>query len=164
LNSVVCYIGVGSNLGDALRNCKQAVEEISRTDGISISAVSPFYSTEPVGYEDQNYFVNGALEIKTILPARAILQILQQIETGMGRTRGEKGSPRIIDLDILFYGQEIIRENGLSVPHPEMHRRRFVLEPLSQIASYFIHPVFGVSVRGLKERVNDTKYVEIIKE
>jgi 2-amino-4-hydroxy-6-hydroxymethyldihydropteridine pyrophosphokinase len=82
----------------------------------------------------------------------------------MGRKRETKGGPRIIDLDLLFYGQDVIRETDLVVPHPEIHKRRFALEPLYEIASYFIHPVFGVSIRGLKDRLTDTKIVEMIKE
>ena len=84
----------------------------------------------------------------------------------MGRSREIKGGPRIIDLDLLLYGQEIIHEVDLMVPHPEIHQRRFVLEPLREIASYFIHPVFGISMRGLKDRLDDHKIVEftIIKK
>jgi len=162
LSSLVCHIGIGSNLGDALQNCKDAVESISRLSSVELIHSSSFYKTEPVGDIKQEYFVNTVVEIKTELPARELLQTLQKIEKQMGRERSIKGGPRIIDLDIIFYGQEIIREKGLTIPHPEMHKRRFVLEPLNEIASYFIHPVFGVSVRGLKERLDDTKSVEKI--
>jgi 2-amino-4-hydroxy-6-hydroxymethyldihydropteridine diphosphokinase len=99
-------------------------------------------------------------EIRTTLLPRDLLRVLQGIEKTMGRVRKYKGSPRIIDLDLLLYGQEIIREDDLIVPHPAMHKRRFVLEPLSEIASYLIHPAFGVSMRGLKERLDDQKIVE----
>ena len=160
--SVVCHIGIGSNLGDALQNCKDAIESISRLSSVSLIQSSSFYKTEPVGDIKQEYFVNAVVEIKTELAARELLKKLQKIEKQMGRQRDVKGGPRIIDLDMIFYGQEIIREKGLTVPHPEMHKRRFVLEPLNEIASYFIHPVFGVSVRGLKERLDDSKSVERI--
>ena len=86
---------------------------------------------------------------------------LQQIEAAMGRKREIKGEPRVIDLDLLFYGQDIINEDNLNVPHPEIYKRRFVMEPLSEIASFYIHPVFGVSVRGLKDRLNDKKIVKL---
>lgn len=160
--SVVCHIGIGSNLGDALQNCKDAIESISRLSSVELIQPSSFYKTEPVGDIKQEYFINAVVEIKTELPARELLKTLQKIEKKMGRERSIKGGPRIIDLDIIFYSQEIIREKGLTVPHPEMHKRRFVLEPLNEIASYFIHPVFGVSVRGLKDRLDDTKSVEKI--
>jgi 2-amino-4-hydroxy-6-hydroxymethyldihydropteridine diphosphokinase len=164
LNSIVCYIGIGSNLGNTLQNCKYAIESISRINGINPTRTSSFYKTEPVGIEKQNYFINAVVEITTTLSARDLLQTLRKIERDMGRKREAKGGPRIIDLDLLFYGQDVIREAYLVVPHPEIHTRRFILEPLYEIASYFIHPVFGVSIRGLKDRLIDTKIVEMIKE
>jgi 2-amino-4-hydroxy-6-hydroxymethyldihydropteridine diphosphokinase len=163
LNGVIGYIGVGSNLGDALQNCKDAIGNLSRKNAIQLKGCSSFYKTEPVGLENQDWFVNAVVEIKTILSARDLLNILQSIEKAMGRTREMKGGPRIIDLDLLFRGQEIINEVDLIVPHPELHKRRFVLEPLNEIASYFIHPAFAVSVRGLKDRLNDSKIVELIE-
>jgi 2-amino-4-hydroxy-6-hydroxymethyldihydropteridine diphosphokinase len=164
LNGIVCYIGIGSNLGNTLQNCKYAIESLSRINGISPIRTSSFYKTEPIGIEKQNYFINAVVEITTTLSARELLQALGEIERNMGRKRETKGGPRIIDLDLLFYGQDVIRETDLVVPHPEIHKRRFVLEPLYEIASYFIHPVFGVSIRGLKDRLTDTKIVEMIKE
>jgi 2-amino-4-hydroxy-6-hydroxymethyldihydropteridine diphosphokinase len=164
LNSIICYIGIGSNLGDSLRNCKHAVENLSEAEGIKLIRASSFYRTEPVGMEDQNYFVNAVVEVQTDISARNLLQLMQNIENEMGRTRKAKGGPRIIDLDLLFYGQNVIKEQDLAVPHPEIHKRRFVLEPFCEIASYFIHPSFGVSIRGLKDRLDDNKIVEMIKE
>jgi 2-amino-4-hydroxy-6-hydroxymethyldihydropteridine diphosphokinase len=114
--------------------------------------------------ENQNYFTNAVVEIKTSLLAPNLLWELQNIENDMGRERNVKDGPRIIDLDLLFYGQNVIREHDLIVPHPEIQKRRFVLEPLCEIASYFIHPSFGISIRGLKDRLSDDKVVEIIKE
>jgi 2-amino-4-hydroxy-6-hydroxymethyldihydropteridine diphosphokinase len=164
LNGVICYIGIGSNLSDSLKSCKYAVEKLSCSEGIKLEKASSFYRTEPVGMEDQNYFVNAVAEVRTDLSAQNLLLVLQRIEDEMGRKREAKGGPRIIDLDLLFYGQNIIKEPYLNVPHPEAHKRRFVLEPLGEIASYFIHPSFGVSIRGLKDRLDDNKIVEIIKE
>lgn len=164
MNGIICYIGVGSNLGDSLKNCQRAVENLSRAKGIELTKVSSFYKTEPVGIENQNFFVNAVAEIKTILSAQNLLHTLQEIENDMRRERKVKGGPRTIDLDLLFYGQNVIKDDGLTVPHPEINKRRFVLEPLSEIASYFIHPSFGVSVRGLKERLDDDKMVEMVKE
>ena len=163
MNGVIGYIGVGSNLGDALHNCKDAIGNLSRKNEIQLTGCSSFYKTEPVGLENQNWFVNAVVEIKTILSARDLLNILQSIEKAMGRTREMKGEPRIIDLDLLFRGQDIINEVDLIVPHPELHKRCFVLEPLNEIASYFIHPAFGISVRGLKDRLNDSNIVELIE-
>ena len=164
MNGIICYIGIGSNLGNALKNCQHAVESLSLTAGVEITRVSPFYKTEPVGIENQNMFINSVVEIRTVLSARNLFQALQGIEKDMGRDREVKGGPRIIDLDLLFYGQEVIQDADLIVPHPEIQRRRFVLEPICEIASYLIHPDFGVSMRGLKDRLSDNKMVEMIKE
>lgn len=160
MNGTICYIGIGSNLGDSLKNCQHAVEYISGTRGIGLQTSSSFYKTEPVGIKNQDFFINAVVEIKTGLSARDVMQVLQTIEQAMGRVREVKGGPRIIDLDLLFYGQQVISEENLIVPHRELHKRRFVLEPLCEIASYFIHPVFGISIRGLKERLDDNQIVE----
>lgn len=162
LNGIYCYIGIGSNLGDALQNCRDAVYRLSQIRATQLTGVSSFYKSEPVGIENQDWFVNAVVEIKTGLMPNELLHALQSIENAMGRKREIKGGPRIIDLDFLFYGQDIIDEPDLQVPHPEIHKRRFVLEPLNEVASYFIHPVFGISVRGLKDRLNDRKIVEYL--
>ena len=164
MNGIICYIGIGSNLGNALKNCQHAVESLTLAKGIEITRVSSFYKTEPVGIENQNLFINAVVEIKTVLSTHNLFQTLQNIEKDMGREREVKGGPRIIDLDLLFYGQEVFQDADLIVPHPEVQKRRFVLEPLCEIASYLIHPAFGVSIRGLKDRLIDNKMVEMIKE
>jgi 2-amino-4-hydroxy-6-hydroxymethyldihydropteridine diphosphokinase len=164
LTGTICYIGIGSNLGDALQNCKDAIESISRVNEIELIRNSSFYKTQPVGIESQNWFVNTVAEIKTMLFAHDLLFVLQTVENAMGRKKKTKGGPRIIDLDLLFYGQDIIDEVDLTVPHPGIHKRRFVLEPLGEIASYFIHPAFGISIRGLKDRIQDQKIVELLEK
>ncbi len=163
MNGIICYIGIGSNLGNALKNCRNAVENLGACKGIEVTRVSSFYETEPVGIVNQNYFVNAAAEIRTVLSARKLLQELQNIEKDMGRRREVKGGPRIIDLDLLFYGHDLIQETDLEVPHPEIHKRRFVLEPLDELTSYLIHPVFCISIRGLKERLTDDKIIKVIR-
>jgi 2-amino-4-hydroxy-6-hydroxymethyldihydropteridine diphosphokinase len=166
LTGIVCYIGIGSNLGNPLQNCQDAIEKISSVSGVQLIKVSSFYLTEPVYVNKdmhQNWFINAVAEVKTNLSARDLLRELQRIETAMGRKREIKGEARVIDLDLLFYGQDIINEDNLNVPHPGIHKRRFVLEPLSEIASFYIHPVFGVSIRGLKDRLKDQKIVEPCK-
>lgn len=147
-----------------MQNCKDAVERISRIKEIQLTEVSSFYSSEPVGIENQNWFVNAVIEIKTTLAASNLLHVLQDVENKMGRKKEIKGGPRIIDLDLLFYGQNVIDEADLTVPHPEIHKRHFVLKPLNEIASYFIHPAFGVSVRGLQDRLNDQKVVKLLEK
>ncbi|MBP8986041.1 MAG: 2-amino-4-hydroxy-6-hydroxymethyldihydropteridine diphosphokinase [Syntrophobacterales bacterium] len=143
--------------------CRRAVERISALD-IAVLRKSSLYQTEPVGYLEQDWFVNAAVEIRTTLRPRSLLDALQELEKSLGRVRTVKGGPRSIDIDILLYDREIIDEEGLSIPHPELHRRRFVLVPLAEIASYVIHPVFGISVRGLLDRLEDTKKVIRLEE
>jgi len=172
LEGILAYIGIGSNMGDPLRQCKASIKKLSCVLGVSIERISSFYKTEPVmdnldnrdcpeEIENQNWFINAVTEVRTTLLPGDLLRALQNVEKDMGRVRTYAGAPRVIDLDLLLYGQEIIREVDLIVPHPRMHQRRFVLEPLCEIASYLIHPAFGVSMRGLKERLDDQKNVEL---
>jgi 2-amino-4-hydroxy-6-hydroxymethyldihydropteridine diphosphokinase len=163
LPGVICYIGVGSNLGDSLQNCREAINSLSQIKEIQLTRISSFYETEPVGNVDQDWFINAVIEIETSLSSRDLLHIIQNIEKSLGRVRKEINGPRTIDLDLLFYDQQIIQDPDLIVPHPELHKRKFVLEPLLEIASYFIHPVFGISIRGLKDRLEDNKIVKRIK-
>ena len=169
-NGVLAYIGIGSNLGDSARQCKDAIAQLSRMSGISVERFSSLYKTEPfmdvpgaseteMESSGQNWFVNAVAELKTRLSAHDLFRTLQAMEDHMGRVRTYPGAPRVIDLDLLLYGQEMICEEDLIVPHPRMHQRRFVLEPMCEIASYTIHPAFGVSMRGLKDRLDDQKIV-----
>ncbi len=160
VQGVVAFIGVGSNQKDPANQCRDAVRRIGRVPEIRFLRRSSLYRTEPVGCPDQDWFVNAVVEIRTILRPRALLDTLKRIEREMGRIEGPRWGPRVIDLDILLYGQEVIAEEGLVIPHPEMHRRRFVLDPLCELASYAIHPAFGVSVSGLSDRLTDPARVE----
>jgi len=110
-----------------------------------------------VGVTDQDWFVNAAVEIRTLLPPRQLLDVLLGIEDAMGRRRKARWGPRVIDLDLLFYGQAILSEPGLIVPHPEAHKRRFVLVPLAEIAPCAVHPLYGISVRGMLDRLEETE-------
>jgi len=160
---VVCFIGIGSNVGDSVTNCLEAIERIAVFAHAKISRRSSLYWTEPIGSKDQEWFVNCVIEIETRHTPRELLRILQKIENDMGRIRGDKWGPRTIDLDILFYGQEIVQEQDLIVPHQELHKRRFVLVPLNEIAPYTIHPSYGISIKGLLARVDDKSVVELIE-
>ena len=143
---MLVYIGIGSNLGDKLENCGRAVEAIAADDKNRVVKRSPFYLTEPVGEKEQEWFVNGAIAVETSLAPRQLLDFLLAIERSMGRVRKKRWGPRVIDLDILFYGDEIIMENGLEVPHPHLHERMFVLVPLRDIAPDFVHPRLGKTI------------------
>ncbi len=143
------YIGIGSNIGHKIDNCKMAISLMGRLAGCSVRLQSPFYRTEPVGVEGQDTFVNGVVSLDTVLSAVTLLKHLLKIETDMGRVRRKKWDARIIDLDILLFGAHIINEPHLIVPHPLMQLRRFVLKPLSQIAPDVVHPVLRRSIREL---------------
>ena len=145
------YIGIGSNLGDKLNNCRKSIEITGQIPDTRVTDQSPFYRTEPVGVEGQDWYVNGVISLSTGLSAQSLLKELLDIELIMGRERKKKWDSRTIDLDILLYGQEVIEEEDLKVPHPLMHLRRFVLEPMVQLAPDLIHPTLGKSMAGLLE-------------
>jgi 2-amino-4-hydroxy-6-hydroxymethyldihydropteridine diphosphokinase len=138
------YVGLGANLGDRERTLREAVDSLGAEDGIEVVAVSTLRETEPVGVGEQPRFLNGALALDTPLGARELLDLLLAVEQRFGRVRtpGEHG-PRTIDLDLLLYGDEQIGEPGLTVPHPRLHERRFVLEPLAELAPDLVVPGRG---------------------
>jgi len=127
-------VGLGSNLGDREATLRQALDLLAREPGVELRRVSTFRETEPVGFLDQPRFLNAAAEVETELPATELLARLLDVERRLGRVRGgPRFGPRTIDLDLLLYGEETIRERGLTVPHPRLHERRFALEPLAEL-------------------------------
>ncbi len=149
------FIGLGSNLGDKLKNCLEAIELIRGVPGCDLVAKSGFYQTTPVGVEGQDWYVNGVISLRTMLPAHDLLNWLLGIEKRMGRVRKDKWDPRTIDLDILLFGQTVINHEDLTIPHPLMHLRRFVLVPMVQLAPDSIHPVLGKTMSWLLENFSD---------
>ncbi|MBN1276118.1 MAG: 2-amino-4-hydroxy-6-hydroxymethyldihydropteridine diphosphokinase [Deltaproteobacteria bacterium] len=147
------YISIGSNLGDKLGNCTKAADLIDRIPCCKVMAKSDFYRTEPVEMESSEWFVNVVISLSVQLSAHDLLKSLLQIETALGRERGKICAPRTIDLDILIFGQDIIDERGLTVPHPLMHLRRFVLIPIAQLDPDLNHPVIGETMAELLEKV-----------
>jgi 2-amino-4-hydroxy-6-hydroxymethyldihydropteridine diphosphokinase len=129
------YVGLGSNLGDREAILRGALERLAATPGVEVVAVSAFRETDPVGpVTDQPRFLNGAAALETSLSPRRLLDVLLEIEAQAGRTRtGRSGGPRTLDLDLLLYGDEHVDEPGLQVPHPRLHEREFVLEPLREV-------------------------------
>jgi 2-amino-4-hydroxy-6-hydroxymethyldihydropteridine diphosphokinase len=143
------YVGLGANLGERGRTLRAAVDALGSDDGIEVVAVSTLRETEPVGVGEQPRFLNGVVALDTTLSARELLERLLAVEQRFGRVRvpGEHG-PRTIDLDLLLYGDEEIDEPGLAVPHPRLHERGFVLEPLAELAPGLVVPGRG-SVESL---------------
>jgi 2-amino-4-hydroxy-6-hydroxymethyldihydropteridine diphosphokinase len=132
---VRAYVGLGANLGDREATIRRALALLAEEPGIRVVAVSSLRETDPVGYADQPRFLNGAAALETELSARVLLDRLLAVERELGRVRGEspRFGPRPIDLDLLLYGEETIDEPGLTVPHPRLGERRFVLEPLREL-------------------------------
>jgi len=153
------YIGVGSNLGDKVANCLAAIERVAVLPGCRVTARSGLYRTEPVDVEDQDWYVNGVICVDTEYAAGDLLIHLMAIEASMGRVRKQKWEARIIDLDILLYGNHRIREEGLIIPHPLMHTRRFVLAPLHQLDPQLVHPVFGKTISRLLDACGETQEI-----
>jgi 2-amino-4-hydroxy-6-hydroxymethyldihydropteridine diphosphokinase len=127
------YVGLGANLGPREDTLRQAVELLSRADGVDVVAVSELRETEPVGVVEQPAFLNGAVAVETTLPPRELLDLLLRIEQALGRIREERWGPRVLDLDLLVYGDVVLDEPGLHVPHPRLQERRFALEPLAEL-------------------------------
>ena len=129
------YIALGANLGNREQTIRAALAELEATPGVEVAAVSALIETEPVGYVDQPRFLNGAAAVETSLPARDLLDLLLAVERRFGRAREgvPPQGPRTLDLDLLLYGSARIEEPGLRIPHPRLHERRFVLEPLAEL-------------------------------
>jgi 2-amino-4-hydroxy-6-hydroxymethyldihydropteridine diphosphokinase len=145
---IEAFIGLGSNLGDRLGALGQAVERLASEPGFAFRKVSLAYETEPVGPPQPRY-LNAVAQVGTLLSPRATLQKLQDIEETMGRVRRERWGSREIDLDLLLYGDRQIDETGLTVPHPLLHQRGFVLVPLAEVAPLAMHPGLGQTAAQL---------------
>jgi 2-amino-4-hydroxy-6-hydroxymethyldihydropteridine diphosphokinase len=139
IDMVESIIALGTNVGDREGNLRRAIEMISgKMNPIKMSSV---YETEPMYYENQDWFLNCVIAVETNLKPRALLQALQAVEGKLGRQRAVRYGPRVIDLDILFYGDEVVSEPGLEIPHPKIAERPFVLVPLNEIRPELVHPV-----------------------
>jgi len=150
------YFSLGSNLGDREAQLREAIDRMEASE-IHILQRSPVYETEPQDVPDQGWFLNAALEAETELFPMQLLACTQRIERAMGRQRSEAGGPRSIDIDILLYGRAVIRAPQLEIPHPRMHTRRFVLEPLARVAPGLRHPVTGKSITEMLAEIHGQK-------
>ncbi len=145
------FIGVGSNLEGPLERCQEAVRRLAEAEGVTVARYSPWYRTDPVGPPDQPDYVNGVVQIETALDPLETLRLLRTIEDQMGRRRGPHWSPRVIDLDLLLYGDVVLKTEVLTLPHPELHHRRFVLVPLLDLSPQGRHPLLERGFRDLLE-------------
>ena len=134
----LAYVGLGANLGDREGTIRTALADLP-----GVVAVSTLRETDPVGITDQPRFLNGVAALETELAPRELLDVLLAVERGLGRERGQRWGPRTIDLDLLLYGDEVIDETGLTIPHPRLHERRFVLEPLAELEPALVVPGRG---------------------
>jgi 2-amino-4-hydroxy-6-hydroxymethyldihydropteridine diphosphokinase len=149
------FVGLGSNVGDRLGNLEHARVRLAQAAQVRLVASASIYETEPVGPVKQGWFLNTVVELATRLSPRALLQLCQQIEADLGRVKRERWGPREIDLDLLLYGERVIDEPDLKLPHPELARRRFVLEPLAELAPQLQHPTLHKTMQELRAVLKD---------
>jgi 2-amino-4-hydroxy-6-hydroxymethyldihydropteridine diphosphokinase len=153
----VVYLGLGSNLGNREDSLKKALELISHR--LRLGKVSSIYDTEPLGETKQPRFLNMVCEVSTTLPPAALLVMLKGFELKLGRNPGRSGAPRPIDIDILFYGDQVVKSPDLIIPHPRLAERAFVLVPLAEIAPALAHPVLHKTVNELLDAIIGTQSV-----
>lgn len=151
----IAYLGLGSNIGDREANLSSAIQKISEVPGIEITKISSRYKTKPYGKTDQPDFMNMAVEVDTNLTPLDLLETVLGVEHELGRVRNEVWGPRNIDIDILLYEDLELQLTDLKVPHPEMHLRSFVIDPLNEIAPKREHPTLKLTVEQIKEQLDN---------
>ena len=156
INREKVFISVGSNLGDKVDHCRFGIDRVAEHPQVDLLGISPFYRTAPVDYTAQDWFVNAAFCLTTTLGAHDLLTFTNtvQVEAGQG-IKVIRFGPRILDLDIIFYGDRVVQTDALELPHPRMHKRRFVLQPICDIDPQFTHPVLDCSVQELLNSLHD---------
>ncbi len=150
------FISIGSNMADKIGNCRSAIESLTRIERTLVLETSPFYRTAPVDFLEQDWFINAAVKLQTDLSPFQLLEELQDIQRRAGRVKDPiRFGPRIIDLDIIFYDDVIIETAELTIPHPRMHKRAFVLQPICDIDPQLVHPVIQCQVQDLLKELDD---------
>ena len=159
------FIGFGSNVGDRVDFCDRAVTLLSLLPHSRLQGVSLLYETEPVRDQidpGEGWFLNGVVQLETNITPRSLLSTLQEIERALDRDEDNRSGPRTIDLDILFYGEQVIKEPGLAIPHPRLHQRRFVLMPMNELDPLWVHPTLNQSVAQLLTAAKDQSQVRLL--
>jgi 2-amino-4-hydroxy-6-hydroxymethyldihydropteridine diphosphokinase len=146
---MICYLGLGANIGNREENIKNAISRLSSDPEILIKKRSSMIETKPYGNIDQPDFINSVIEIDTDITAENLLSKCLTVENELGRKRNEKWDPRTIDIDVLFYGKTIVNLEQLTIPHPDLHNRKFVLRSLNEICPDFVHPVLNKNIKEL---------------
>lgn len=151
------FLGIGSNEGDRLAHISRAIRQLGCTPGIHVTQMATIQETEPIGGPPQGRFLNTVVELETTLSPRELFTTIKQLERDCGRRPSpQRWGPRPLDLDILLYDQETIEEPDLAIPHQQMHRRRFVLEPLAQLAPHLRHPLLRQTIAELLQQLPDS--------
>jgi dihydroneopterin aldolase/2-amino-4-hydroxy-6-hydroxymethyldihydropteridine diphosphokinase len=163
-NRTIAYLGLGSNIGDRSGFLKHALEALQAEQRVQVVRCSSIYETEPYGPVEQNDFLNMIVQIETLLPSLALLRCIHKIETDLERVRDVHWGPRTIDLDLLVFGRTITQSEELSLPHPEIARRAFVLKPLAEIAPHLVVPGINRSVMDLWQNLNGEEEVRLWKK
>jgi 2-amino-4-hydroxy-6-hydroxymethyldihydropteridine diphosphokinase len=158
MESHTAYIGAGSNIGNKLLNCKEGIDALIISGKAIIKAKSRFYKTDPVDYKDQDWFINIVVKIETTLDPFQLLRELKSIERNVGRVYNSiRFGPRVLDLDIIFYDELVINSSGLVIPHPRMHKRRFVLGPICDIDPKIVHPSLKKDMQYLLDNLDENE-------
>jgi len=156
MSTHAAIISVGSNMGDKEANCRKGIDSLLDSGKASLVKASRFYRTSPVDYLEQDWFVNAAVQVETHLEPLDLLAFLQTIQQQAGRTKGGiRFGPRVLDLDIIFYDQLVMKTTSLEIPHPRMHKRHFVLQPICDIDPDIIHPLLNIPLKSLLNQLGD---------
>ena len=151
-------ISIGSNIGDKQDNCQKGIDRLMASGKATLVKASRFYRTSPVDYLEQDWFVNAAVKLETFLDPLELLEVLKAVQQQCGRTKsGIRFGPRVLDLDIIFYDRLVMNTPTLEIPHPRMHKRRFVLQPICDIDPNIVHPLLNISLKSLLNQLGDNE-------